>query len=100
MVATLSAMTPNKQRRALTLICSKLAVHGLSSETAPVHMHLLPKWILLADNTQCTPPSNAIIPTEQTTADIPGKQRVADIPCEQRVPLGIPLQCITNAHSS
>jgi hypothetical protein len=64
---------------------------------AKVHTHPLHKWILLADNPQCTPPSNAIILTEQTVADIPGKQRVSDIPGKQRVPPGIPLQCITDA---
>jgi hypothetical protein len=79
MVTTLSAMTPNKQRPVLKLICSKLAAQGISSETASVHMHPLHKWTLPADNPQCTPTSNAIIPTEQTVVDIPSKQRVADM---------------------
>jgi hypothetical protein len=90
-------MTPNKQRRILTLICSKLAAHGLSSEMAPVHTHPFHKWILPVDDPQCTPPSTNTIPSKQRVADIHGKQRVADTPGKQRVPPGIPLQGITNA---
>jgi hypothetical protein len=81
-----------------TYINSKQATaHGIFSEVVPVYTHPLHEWILPADNPQCTPPSNTIIPTEQTVDDIPGKQRVADILGKQRVPPGFYLQCITNA---
>ncbi len=90
-------MTPNKQRHVLTLILSKLAAQGISSEMAPVHMHPLHEWTLPADSPQGTPPSNAIILTEKMVADIPSKQRVAKMHGKQMVPPDIPLQCITNA---